>query len=150
MDSFQKFYESTKKGFFQYILSKVQDSDIANDIMQESYLKLYSHYNGRYNAQLLYTIGRNLVIDEFNRTKNHIDTTEVDISYIEDNMTSFEVDRIMEMLEEDEKQLFIMSVVDGLKYEEIGKITGLSVANIKVKIFRARKKIQEILKGGKL
>ncbi len=149
MDSFQEFYESTKKGFFQYILSKVQDSDTANDIMQESYLKLYSYYNGRFNAQLLYTIGRNLIIDEYNRSKNHVDATEIEIPYIEDKTAQFEVDKILEMLEEDEKQLFIMSVVDGLKYEEIGKITGLSVSNIKVKIFRARKKIQEILKGGK-
>lgn len=43
-----------------------------------------------------------------------------------------------------------MSVVDGLKYEEISQMTGLSVANIKIKIYRARKKIKEILAGGGL
>lgn len=150
MDSFKEFYNSTKKGFYQYILSKINDSDTANDIVQESYLKLYTHYNDRYTVQLLYTIGKNLVIDEYNRKKDHLDTSEVELSYNEDKTAELDLERVLSHLDDEEKQLFFMSVVDGLKYEEISQMTGLSVANIKIKIYRARKKIKEILAGGGL
>jgi len=148
MENFEQFYNSTKRGFFQYILSKVNDTDIANDIVQESYLKIYKHYTNNFSVQLLYKIGKNLIYDEYNSEKNHVDISNIEISYAEENSSKIELEKVIELLDDEEKQLFFMSVVDGLKYDEISKLMGISVANIKVKIFRARKKINGALKGG--
>ena len=89
-----------------------------------------------------------MIYDEYNSKKNHVDISNIEISYAEENSSKIELEKVIELLDDEEKQLFFMSVVDGLKYDEISKLMGISVANIKVKIFRARKKINGALKGG--
>ncbi|MCX8084248.1 MAG: RNA polymerase sigma factor [Calditerrivibrio sp.] len=147
MDNFIQFYEKTKKGFYQYLLSLTHDSDLADDIFQEAYLKIFKHYSNSFSVPLLYRIGKNIFIDEYNRTKNNVDHSEVVIEFNPDNDLSLEIDKVLSFIDEEDRQLFLMSVVDGMKYDEISYVTGLSISSIKVRVFRARKKIQEIIKG---
>ncbi|MCA1933496.1 MAG: RNA polymerase sigma factor [Calditerrivibrio sp.] len=147
MDSFEVFFEKTKKGFYNYILSLSRDEDVAKDIVQESYYKLLKSYKLDYSVNLLYKIGKNLYFDEYNRKKNHTDLELVDGSYNVNKDNSIELAKIFSMLDDDEKKIFSMVVLDDMSYDEISKLTGISVSNIKVKIHRARKKINEIFKG---
>jgi len=55
-------------------------------------------------------------------------------------MTNLELEKVLKLLDDDEKKLFIMAVADDLSYDEISRLTGISVSNIKVKIHRARKR----------
>jgi RNA polymerase sigma-70 factor (ECF subfamily) len=51
--------------------------------------------------------------------------------------------RAIECLPEEGRELLVMSKFQGLKYEEISAITGDSVANIKVKVYRSMLKLKE-------
>ena len=51
----------------------------------------------------------------------------------------------MRRLEDDERDLLSLVVSSELSYREIGEIAGLSEANVKVKIHRARKKLRTFL-----
>ncbi len=48
-------------------------------------------------------------------------------------------------LPEDYAEVFILREYDGLSYAEIAEVTGESLANVKVRIYRAKQKIRETL-----
>ncbi len=52
----------------------------------------------------------------------------------------------MEELTEEQRKVLILRDIDGLSYEEIGKILKLSVSAVKSKIFRARENLRDKLK----
>ena len=51
----------------------------------------------------------------------------------------------MELLPDEYKDIFILREYDGLSYSEIAELTGMSMPAVKVRIFRAKKKVREIL-----
>ncbi len=57
---------------YRYCYFKLQNADLAEDITQEAFLKLYEHYgflSGTGAIKALYTIAGNLCIDEFRKNK---------------------------------------------------------------------------------
>ena len=54
----------------------------------------------------------------------------------------------MQMLEKDERDILALAVSGILTYREIATIAGISEANVKVKVHRARLKLKKILKAG--
>jgi RNA polymerase sigma-70 factor (ECF subfamily) len=55
----------------------------------------------------------------------------------------------MRHLEDDERDLLSLVVSSEMPYRELARITGISEANVKVKIHRARKKLRAYLEAGK-
>jgi RNA polymerase sigma-70 factor (ECF subfamily) len=51
----------------------------------------------------------------------------------------------MKHLEEDERDLISLVVSSGLSYHEVAEVTGISEANVKVKIHRTRKKLRNLM-----
>jgi RNA polymerase sigma-70 factor (ECF subfamily) len=51
----------------------------------------------------------------------------------------------MKHLEEDERDLISLVVSSDLSYREVAEVTGISEANVKVKIHRARKKLRNLM-----
>ena len=56
--------------------------------------------------------------------------------------------KAVQTLPEIERAVLIMRAQDEPSYEDIAGATGLSVANVKVKIFRARAKIHSLVMMG--
>lgn len=50
----------------------------------------------------------------------------------------------MSKLKQEERELLILSKIDNLKYKEIADILNMSESNIKIKIFRAIRKLKDI------
>jgi RNA polymerase sigma-70 factor (ECF subfamily) len=51
----------------------------------------------------------------------------------------------LDMLPDDYREVFVLREYEGLSYAEIAEIVGASLSNVKVRIFRAKQKIREIL-----
>jgi RNA polymerase sigma-70 factor (ECF subfamily) len=54
----------------------------------------------------------------------------------------------MQTLSEDERDILSMVAGGGLSYDEIASVMAMSVANIKVKVHRARLRLKQYLEGG--
>jgi RNA polymerase sigma-70 factor (ECF subfamily) len=51
----------------------------------------------------------------------------------------------MEQLPTDYKEAFVLREYEGLSYQEIAELTESSLSTVKIRIFRAKQKIREIL-----
>jgi len=125
--------------------------------MQESFIRIYEKYTAENHApQLLYTIGRNLVLDSLRRKKRTPAALEDDDHPVDseehDFMVREEYRRVldaMRKLDDDERDLLSLVVSSEMSYREVAQISGVSEANVKVKIHRARKKLRTYLEADK-
>lgn len=153
MNTFKEFYSRQRQKFFSYLVRRSGDYDLACEIMQESFTRLIEKYPAeQFTPQLLFTVGRNLVYDALRRKKDNSLLSDSKEHAAGDPthelMVRDEYRRVlaaMKLLEEDERDLISLVVSSGLSYREVADVTGISEANVKVKIHRARKKLRNLL-----
>jgi RNA polymerase sigma-70 factor, ECF subfamily len=157
VNTFKDFYNRQRRNFLAYLIRRSGDYQLACDIMHESFIRIYEKYTAEnFTPQLLYTIGRNLALDSMRKRKKNPSSIEVDDQPVDSQehylMVRDEYRRVlvaMRHLEDDERDLLSLVVSSEMPYRELAQLTGISEANVKVKIHRARKKLRAYLKAGK-
>jgi RNA polymerase sigma-70 factor (ECF subfamily) len=146
---FEQLIHRHKNKVFAYISLYIRDEALAEDIFQDTFLKViqsvkagkYSD-NGKFISWVM-RIAHNLIIDHFRRIKqmNTIsnDNYESDIfnskrfaeDNIEDNMIKrqihHDVRKMISNLPEDQKEVVILRHYAGLSFKEIADITDVSI-----------------------
>jgi RNA polymerase sigma-70 factor (ECF subfamily) len=137
-----------KNRIFGHIYSKVLDRDVANDIFQDTFIKVINTLKARkYNEEgkflpWVLRIAHNLSIDHF-RKKKRVPTfntnEDFDIfSFIGDsslnaenqlikNQIHFDVQKIVNELPEEQKEVLNMRIYRDMSYKEISESTGTSI-----------------------
>jgi len=138
-----------KDKIFTYILINVKNHHLAEDIFQDTFIKVVRSLNlGKYtdNGKFIswvMRIAHNLIIDHYRRLKNmntiSNDSSEIDLfnspkfsdENIEDIMINeqilSEVRVLVEELPDDQRQVVIMRHYLGLSFKEIADQTGVSI-----------------------
>ena len=152
MESFSRFYQANKEKLFGYLIRKTGDYHLSSDIMQESFTRYLEKYGKEGSPALLYTIARNAVIDGFRKQdrgtrsleeRDHIGNDQEEHYLVRDECRR--VLSALQKLERDERDVLTLVVSSGLSYREIAGVTGLSEANVKVRVHRARLNLKKIL-----
>ena len=134
----------------------------ADDLVQETMLKAYRawhQYQQGTNAKgWLLTILRHAFINEYRRRTRHPET--VDIDAIEpfavfdevqdddpqerffDQIVDDEVLRAIDELPEQFREAVVLSDVEGMSYEEVGRILEVPIGTVKSRLFRGRRLLQ--------
>ena len=158
MLKFGAFYSKHKNKLFAYLMRLSGDYDLSADIMQESFVRYIEHYGqDDGNMPLLYTIARNAFLDNIRRQRNNypLNENEGDTTVDQEHLLMVREDyrrviSVLQKLDGSERDLLALVATSDLSYEEIGAITGLSKANVKVKVHRARLKLKKLLQVGDL
>lgn len=127
----------------------------AEDITQEVFLKLYRSVSTFRNSckisTLLYRITYNQSVDHLRKRKipkcelrEDITTNETTETLTYDEKMSM-VERAIKQLTIEEQAIVTLFYMEDKSIEEISKIVSLSIANIKVKLHRTRKKLHDII-----
>jgi RNA polymerase sigma-70 factor (ECF subfamily) len=154
MNLYREFYQEHKSKLFNYLMRMTGDYDLARDLMQESFTRYLEHYNDRpQSASLLYTIARNALLDNHRRRErtiafNEEEEIQAGNDHEQMHLVRDEYRRVllaMRQLEEVERDILALVISTNLSYKEISSITGISEANVKVKVHRARVKLREII-----
>lgn len=131
---------------FRFILKNCRDDDKAKDIVQDSYEKLWNnHKNVTFSKvkSYLFSTAYHTLIDSIRRDKKRGSWDEVNektLSYSNSYTDLNELlNRALDQLPKKQKMVILMRDYEGYAYNEISEITGLTVAQVKVYIFRARK-----------
>lgn len=132
---------------FRFCYWKVRDQALAEDLTQETFLRwLDSGYqeNGK-RIRYLYTIARNLCIDESRKSKP-VDLLEElpDPKGENDPTDNVFLAQVIEQLAEEELELLVMRYVNQDSIGTICEITGISRFALFRKLQKIRKKITSI------
>lgn len=152
--AFEQLYLSTKKQLFFTLLAIVKDYRLAEDLMQDTYIKLRLNPEGyRANTNALgyiLTVGRNLALNEYNRRKREVATDFTDKEYmlgdytINGDVTT--INYILKLLDVDEREIVILYTISGFKHNEIARITGKPLGTVLWMYSKAMKKLRKKLK----
>lgn len=123
----------------------------AHDVVQSSYEVLWEkreHVAPEKGKSFLFQVAYRQSIDNY-RKKARISNMK-DIEYGEvyissDNDLKKVLDKALSKLDDQMRALVLLKDYEGYKYEEIGQITGLSEAQVKVYLHRARKILKSYL-----
>ena len=141
--------ERHRRRVYDYIYLMVKDSEVADDICQETFVKAIRVIEeGRYvdNGKFLswvMRIAHNQVIDHFRRKKKSPTITEGDAGYdilgtqrlsegsIEEQIVKDQIEadlrRLVELLPEEQREVVKMRYYAGLSFKEIAEQTNVSI-----------------------
>ena len=156
-----------KDRLLNFIYRFVNDLDLAEDLVQDTLLKLYTHKDSYQEiakfSTWLYTIAANLARTELRKKKRRktfsvtelsrddrefiIASSDVDPS---EDLSSQNFEKSVQMalaeLPDDFKTIIILRDIQELSYDEISKIVEVPLGTVKSRINRGRVKLQQLLK----
>lgn len=161
--------ERHSKRVLDYIRMMVKNNEIADDIYQETFIKVVRFIDdGRYtdNGKFLswvLRIAHNQVIDHFRQTKQQNNLSESDAGYdilntrkfsdtnVEDKLVSQQIEsdlrRLVENLPEEQKEVVMMRYFGDLSFKEIAEQTNVSIntalGRMRYALINLRKMIKE-------
>ncbi|MBQ5635285.1 MAG: sigma-70 family RNA polymerase sigma factor [Alistipes sp.] len=152
-----------------YIRMMVKDNDVADDIFQETFIKVVNTIDqGRYsdNGKFLswvLRIAHNKVIDYFRAQKQTPSVSESSSGYdilgtlrfaertVEDRIIADQIDTdiktLVEMLPDEQREVVLLRYFSGLSFKEIAEQTGVSIntalGRMRYALINLRKMIKE-------
>ena len=132
---------------YRYCYFKLRNQEIAEDITQEAFLRYFENYNCVTTEQALkylYTIAKNLCIDEYRRQPMEplCESMQED-SKEEQILTSLVVKSVLAELESAEQELLLLRYVNDVPISTIGKILGISRFAVYRKLIAVSKKFKD-------
>lgn len=130
---------------YRFILKHIKDADVAKDIVQDTYEKVWRKVNdieSKNAKSYLFTAAHHTLVDYTRKAKKQGDFTEAVENSLNHSKQYSDVKQILnkalELLPEIQKSAILLRDYEGYDYAEIGKILELSESQVKVYIFRAR------------
>ncbi len=152
--AFKKIFEANSKKIYHLCYGYTGDEDSANDLMQETFLKVWQNLDKFRNQAMIstwiYRIAVNTCLtylrSEKRQAKDELtpeleETTGEVIS--EKNEQVALLYKCISKLEESER-IIITMVLDEVPYPEIAEISGISEGNLRVKVFRIKQRLTEL------
>lgn len=171
-EALEKLYQRYYRPVLLFILRIVQDRDMAEDLVQETFIRVY---NNRESWQprskftsWLYRIARNLCIDEKRRYWNRL--VHMDSQYSDSNVNNpvspleraeddtgdarnhfaskideETIKKAINQLSPEQREVIILNKYQGMSYIEIADILGATPESIKQRAYRAHLKLRQIL-----
>ena len=147
--------EAHSQDLYRYALWLCKDKNMAEDVMQEAYLRAWKSLDSLREAKAakgwLFTIFRREHARQFERKQfkysdvESMDTiADSEIGY-DDRPEAFALRNALKVLPADYREPLEMQVLGGFSCEEISTILNISTSAVMTRLFRARKKMREIL-----
>ncbi len=162
--AFHELYHLTSGKLFSVAIRLIKRADLAEDILQDSYLKIWdkaSEYMATSNSPMAWMVAivRNKAIDTLRKRgevgfsdvdgcENIIDNTPDPLALAEQNGNLSSVFQCLKGLDEDHKKIFLLAYYYGFTHEEIAKQFSVPVGTIKSRIRRSLTRIRSCMFDG--
>jgi len=160
---FHVFYAETAPGLRAYIRRASGNEALADDILQESFLRFLRADFRQFNSTesnpahaplkaYLYKIATSLMVDNWRRIRRERRWSLWNFSGCEPtaNPSSGDAMRFFRRLKPQEQLLLWLAYVEGFEHREIAAALGVKEKSVRVLLFRARKKLAHSLEGAGL
>jgi len=157
--SFARLYDMHVDRIYRYILYRVSDVGVTEDLTQEVFFKAYKaiHKFKRMRSPFvawLMTIAHNLVIDYYRSSKHELplednivnaDSTTSPQKIAEARFEQQRLQKAIRQLRPEQQQVIILHFIEGFEYSEIAALLRKSEGAIRVIQHRALKELRCIL-----
>jgi RNA polymerase sigma-70 factor, ECF subfamily len=165
--SYQKIYEAFSRKILNFIYRMVNSQEEAEDLTQETFVTVYQKLrtlkDRRKFEPWLYRVARNFVYQKYRmRTPRSVsidaidETGRLEKELVDERKNPDEafqtqelegvVSKVITALPEKYREVFVLSALQKLSYQEIADIVGRSLPSVKTDIHRARIEVRKIVK----
>jgi RNA polymerase sigma-70 factor (ECF subfamily) len=153
MESLDQIWRSYHSGLLSFIRRRVGAADLAEDILQDVFVKAHSRMDTLLNADRvqswLYQIARNTIID-YHRTRKSAEPLPDEIAQLlgqsHDDEEWRELGKcvlpMIERLPEGYREALLLSEIDGLPLRDVAERLSLSLPGAKSRVQRGREKLK--------
>ncbi len=157
-EAFRAFYDRTARMLLGYLSRVTGDRQLADDLLQETYYR-FLRARGKYESEAhrrnsLFRIASNLVRDNYRRARvKPIEVVAANESAIADGSNaanrerSADLQRAMAKLRPRDRELLWLAYAQGSSHREIADSLGVKTGSIKLMLFRARRRLADLLRG---
>lgn len=166
-EAFGSLYRKHSNRIYNLCLGMVKDPCLAEDLLQDAFLQAFRRiHTFRGDSQFstwLYRIAVNAVLMYFRRCKTnplanaesegdneeeeqlHNDRFCADDLRLNHSVQRIELERAIQMLPPGYRIMFILHDLEGYEHAEIASLLGCTAGNTKSQLFKARRRLREIL-----
>jgi len=158
VEQYRFLVERYREQFGRYALSLVGDRDAAQDAMQEAFIRAFDALAscrnpdrfGAWFFRILANQCRNAVV----RRRDAVSLDAVDPAGGESADAAVDraelataLETALAQLTPEQREAFVMKHVDGRSYEEMAELLGVGTDALKMRVYRARDALRELLGG---
>ena len=156
-DTFRAFYERTARGVWAYLARVTGDRQIAEDLVQEAYYRFLradaTYTSEAHRRNSLYRIATNLARDARRRSliRPTAGLAGEDVESLSGGDHAGKAERFvdftraMSRLKPRERAMLWLAYAEGATHREIAEALGLRPASMKLLLFRARRRLADLL-----
>ncbi|MDO5981612.1 RNA polymerase sigma factor [Flavivirga spongiicola] len=162
-NAFEVLVERYKDLVFTLTLRMLKNREEAEEVAQDTFIKAYKSLN-RFKGDSkfstwIYKIAYNTSLDRLKKNKKHFNDVAIDeftehqvktidnaLDHLENKEREQSIQECITLLPSDDSFLLTLYYYEDQSLEEISKTMGLTPNNVKVKLFRSRKKLATILR----
>ncbi len=151
-DAFCEIYQITKKGVFSFVYSVVGDYSVAEEIMQDTFIKVKQNINsfngGNFSAWLI-QIAKNMAFNHIKKAKRETPLEDADKKggYTINESGGVAVEALQKALGEEERQIVVLHAVGGYKHREIAEILNKPLGTVTWTYKNAMRKLKNYIEG---
>ncbi len=152
--AFDEIYTRYSPAVYRYALRVLGNQQLAEDLLHETFMLLHrSAARERTMTNLeafIIRIARNLCLNvKKSAAYATVALEDIEIPARDVGYERKELERLMatalEALPDDYREALVLREYNGLSYDDIARVVGASVATVRIRIFRAKRKLRQIL-----
>jgi RNA polymerase sigma factor (sigma-70 family) len=156
--AFQKLLSDYQRPLYNHIRNMVLDHDDANDVLQNTFVKVFRHINGFKGESKLFSwmyriatnealsfLGQKAKRNGFTNLEQQaklVDNLKTD-TWFDGDEIQLKLQKAVSRLPEKQQLVFKLKYFEEMKYEEMSEILGTSVGALKASFHHAVKKIED-------
>jgi len=151
---FKEIFQANSKKIYHLCYGYTGDEDAANDLMQETFMKVWQNLDKFRNQAMIstwiYRIAVNTCLSwlrvEKRQAKDELTDNIIENKKEEPSEKNEQIALLYKCISklEESERIIISMVLDEVPYPEIADISGISEGNLRVKIHRIKSKLTEI------
>lgn len=159
-ESFRFIYERTARPLWAYLARVSGDPALADDLLQECYCRFLAltdpPQEEAHRKNYLFRMATNLLRDHWRAIQRHGETAieTADMPSQDREVTNVplrsDLGRALAKLKPRERQLLWLAYAEGASHREIAEASGMREASVRPLLFRARKKLMDLIGGARL
>lgn len=155
----EELYSDIKDKLYSYIMKLSGNSYIAEEIVQETFCRALEQIligKSDLSSAWFYTVAKHLYFNYIKKQNKYKYTEEFDTEDVDspnnpdDNLIKSDeadaIKRVLSQLKDNYREILELREFKELSYDDIAKITGMNLVQVKVTLYRARSKFKELYK----